>query len=88
MAYLAFKQPLPPDHLIGLSLNELMLSDSKEQKGEAATNDRRIDECFDLYEDEYNREWDSMGSDDDQIAEEVRRKGAFIMGNMVMVVIT
>ena len=28
MAYLAFKQPLPPDHLIGLSLNELMLSDT------------------------------------------------------------
>ena len=43
-----------------------------------ARTSKRIDECFDLYEDEYNREWDS---DDEQMAEEVRRKGAFIIGN-------
>ena len=47
MSYLAYKKPLPPDQ-IGQSLNEQMLQSSKQLQQQA-----RIDEMFEMYEDEF-----------------------------------
>ena len=47
MSYLAYKKPLPPDQ-IGLSLNEQMLPNAKQLEQQA-----RIDEMFEMYEDEF-----------------------------------
>ena len=49
MAYLVFKQPLPPDQ-IGQSLNEQMLKSDPHGEQQKV---KQIEEVFDLYEKDY-----------------------------------
>lgn len=55
MSYLAYKKPLPPDQN-GLSLNEQMLPNAKQLEEQS-----RIDEMFEMYENEFI---DDEGDDD------------------------
>ena len=80
MAYLTFKQPLPPDQ-ISPSLNELMLP-SQEQLAEEA----KIDDIFKLYIDEYDadkKRCDDEDCDyDDEVVVSGEMKGAFVEGEV------